>query len=82
MSNQINSLINKYYKNNRDQKRGRHYNPNNFMNEKYNKSYEYLKYLTITLGEFPSIEEWNQYAQKTNCLNSQSMQYISRNELA
>jgi len=74
---QLNRLINKYYKNNRDRKTGQFYEENNSMNILYNKSYEYLKSLTIIFNEFPSVESWNQYAKTKYCLNSQSMQYIS-----
>lgn len=81
MSRQINILINRYYKDNRNERKGKHYEEDNFMDVMYNKSYEHLKSLATT-EEFPSIEIWNQYAKKNNCLNSQSMQYISRNELA
>lgn len=81
ISRDINILINRYYKNNRNRKRGRHYEAENMMDILYNKSYEHLKYLT-NLEEFPSIELWNKYAKENRCLNSQSMQYISRYELA
>lgn len=82
LSNQINILINRYYKNNRNKKKGKYYEDGNFMDLMYNRSYEHLKALTTEIDEFPSIETWNKYAKKNSCLNSQSMEYISRYELA
>lgn len=81
MSRQINILINRYYKSNKNERKGKYYEEDNFMDVMYSKSYEHLKYLT-TMEEFPSIERWNHYAKENKCLNSQSIQYISRNELA
>lgn len=52
------------------------------MDLMYNRSYEHLKALTTEIDEFSSIETWNKYAKKNSCLNSQSMEYISRYELA
>lgn len=76
MSRQINILINRYYKTNRNERRGRHYEEDSFMEAMYNRSYEHLKNIA-TIEDFPSIEKWNQYARKNKCLNSQSMQYIA-----
>ena len=81
ISRKINALANKYYKNNRNRKKGKYYQKESLIDGMYNKSYEHLKYIT-SLEEFPSIDEWNRYAKENNCLNSQSMQYISRYELA
>lgn len=77
ISNEIDVLINTYYKNNRSKTKGRYYREECFMNEIYNKSYEHLKSLTIDINEFPLIKIWNEYALRNNCLSSQSMQYIS-----
>ena len=77
LSNQIDILINRYYKNNRSKKKGRYYEDGNFMNTMYNKSYEHLKILSREMEDFPSIVVWNKYAQKNSCLNSQSMEYVS-----
>ena len=63
MSRQINILINRYYKTNRNERRGRHYEEDSFMEAMYNRSYEHLKNIA-TIEDFPSIEKWNQYARK------------------
>lgn len=77
LSKQIDVLISQYYKRNKDKKKGRYYKEGNFMDAMYQKSYEHLKSMIDTLDEFPTIEIWNAYAAKNNCLNSQSMEYIS-----
>lgn len=79
---EIHILINQYYKDNRDTKKGRYYRDKCFMDYIYNKSYQQLKKLTVEISEFPSVQIWNEYAKKNNYLNSQSIQYISRYELA
>lgn len=77
LSDEIDFLINIYYKNNRNREKGRYFVEKNLTNEWYNKSYEHLKSLTLDLNDFPTIKVWEQYAKKNNCLSSQSIQYIS-----
>ena len=61
----------------RDSKKGRFYREEEPMGKMYDISYKHLQLLTDMLNEFPSVEEWNQYAKENLCLNSQSMQYIA-----
>lgn len=57
--------------------KGRFYREEELMGKMYDISYRHLQLLTNMLNEFPSVEEWNQYAKENLCLNSQSMQYIA-----
>lgn len=77
LSDRIDKLIATYYKDNRSKDMGRFYKEGDVMGTDYNRSYQYLKSLTIDLNEFPSVELWDKFAKKNNCLSSSSMQYIS-----
>jgi len=77
-SDEIDILINSYYKYEKDEMLNRKfYEKGNMMGEAYNESYENLCNLTIDLRQFPTVAVWNDYAKRTNCLNNVSMSYIS-----
>ena len=56
-------------------KRG--YDDKNVMYNKYLDSMYELRKISKEFGEFPTVEEWNQYAKTNNLLNSESLKYIS-----
>lgn len=71
ISIEIDNLLNEYYKNEKQ------YDYRSTMLGFYQESLRQLRNLTLDLGSFPSIEVWNEYAYKNDCLSSVSMQYIS-----
>ena len=73
LSAKMDYLINKYYL----KKHDKFYPQNSVMYDHYKKSYMGLKNMSIQMGSFPSIEEWNEYAKQNACLSSVSLQYIS-----
>lgn len=56
-------------------KRG--YDETNLMYNKYLDSMYELRKISKEFGEFPTVEEWNQYAKTNYLLNSESLKYIS-----
>ncbi len=72
----LDKLINEFYETIEE----REYPEKNEMYEAYEMSYYMLKEMMITKKRFPMVEEWNDYAQKTGLLNSESIKYISRLE--
>lgn len=71
ISIEIDNLLNEYYK------KEKQYNYRSIMTVFYQESLRQLRNLTLDLGSFPTVEVWNEYAYKNNCLSSISMQYIS-----
>lgn len=43
----------------------------------YRKSYKHLKEYVKEINKFPTKSEWSSYAQKYDCLSTESMHYIS-----
>lgn len=72
-SDEIDILINEYYKS----KQIRKYPAYSNIITYYEKSYKELKKITKEFNEFPSTNAWNKYALEHNCLSSTAMQYIS-----
>ena len=56
-------------------KRG--YDDKNVMYNKYLDSMYELRKISKEFGEFPTVEEWNQYAKTNYLLSSESLKYIS-----
>lgn len=48
------------------------------ISENYNASYSALIKITEDFGEFPTIPEWNKYAQEHGYLNHISLQFITK----
>lgn len=46
------------------------------MYESCRESYNELEKITRMLGRFPTVKEWNLYAQKNKFLSNQSIEYI------
>ncbi len=72
ISIEIDNLLNEYYR------KEKQYNENNTMIVFYEKSIKELKNLTLDSGGFPNVKLWNEYALKNNCLNSVSLEFISK----
>lgn len=72
-SDEIDILINEYYKN----KRIIDYPSNSIIVDYYNNSYKELKRITEEFKEFPCVNAWNNYAKQKRLLNNVSMQYIA-----
>lgn len=66
LSTEMDKLLNK-----------RGYDDKNVMYNKYLDSMYELRKISKEFGEFPTVEEWNQYAKTNNLLNSESLKYIS-----
>lgn len=73
ISERYNELVNFYYQNERQ------YNQDNIMNIKYQESVECLRKIAKDFMKFPTIKEWNCYAEQNDLLNSESLKYISGN---
>lgn len=71
-SNEIDILINEYYKS----KRIIDYPTGSLIVKHYDNSYKELKRITEEFSEFPCVDAWNNYAKQKKLLNSVSMQYI------
>lgn len=71
ISKELDELINEYMK------RQKNYQEGNIMINEYNIAIKEIERLTIESGEFPSLEEWNEYAKEKVLLNSESIKYIS-----
>lgn len=50
---------------------------NNIFKSEYKIAYEKLKFITMKLGKFPSIKNWNNIAKNETYLCNKSMEYIS-----
>lgn len=72
-SDEIDILINEYYRN----KRIIDYPSNSLIINYYNISYKELKKVTEEFKEFPCVNAWNNYAKQKKLLNNVSMQYIA-----
>ena len=72
-SNEIDILINEYYKS----KRTKDYPLDSFIINYYDSSYKELKKITKEFNEFPCVDAWNNYAKQKKLLNNVSMQYIA-----
>lgn len=72
-SDEIDILINEYYKS----KETRDYPITSKFISHYEISYKELKKITKEFNEFPSVRDWDKYAQENNYLSSTAIQYIS-----
>lgn len=48
------------------------------ISDNYDASYKALIQITIDFGKFPTIAEWNKYAQEYGYLNHISLQFITK----
>lgn len=53
----------------------------NLIYEEYKNAYIELIRLKEELKDFPTVSQWNKYAQSYRLLSSQSIEYISRTKL-
>ncbi len=74
ISNEIDELINQYYKEIKEVE----FPDTSYMKYFFDKSYQSLKAVTQQLERFPVVEEWNSFAKKNNYLSHISLEYISK----
>lgn len=74
ISNQIDRLIVQYYK----QTKTISFPTESSTNQFFEKSYQALKIVTLDNNKFPTVEQWNQFAKKNDCLSHKSLEYITR----
>ena len=68
ISLQLDELINMYYGKDREET----------MQAEYKIAYEKLKRLTRMLKKFPTVEQWDEFANKNNFLSSTTIKFISK----
>lgn len=75
----IQKLINEYYRiiTKRELRTAKLYPKENLLYTWYEESYQRLQQITKEQLKFPSVGEWNQYAQKYHYTSSQVLEYIS-----
>lgn len=73
ISDRYNRLVNSYYE------KEKQYHEGELMQIKYQESMIHIKKITKDFVKFPSVDEWNQYAKKSDLLSSESIKYISGN---
>lgn len=71
ISLRFDKLINSYYK------KEVQYSHESTIYKKYIESINALEKITQDFAEFPSIPEWNKYAEEKGLLSSESIKYIS-----
>jgi hypothetical protein len=68
VSTQLDELINMYYGKDREET----------MQAEYRITYEELKRLTRELKKFPTVGEWDKFANKNNLLSSTTIKFINK----
>lgn len=73
ISKEVEELINEYYK----ESRIREFPEESSIPKYFHESYKALKTYTLENGVFPSIVEWNKYANRFGYLTNISLEYIT-----